>query len=60
MTDILQRILARKREEVATRKARVPLKALRARCADLPPARGFATALRRRVAAGEAAVSAAS
>jgi indole-3-glycerol phosphate synthase len=56
MTDTLQRILTRKREEVATRKACVPLKALRARCADMPPARGFAAALRARVASGQAAV----
>ena len=56
MTDILQRILDRKREEVTTRKTRVPLKALRARCVDMPPVRGFAAALRTRVAAGRAAV----
>jgi indole-3-glycerol phosphate synthase len=56
MTDILQRILARKREEVTTRKARVPLKELRARCADMPPARGFAAALQSRSAIGRAAV----
>jgi indole-3-glycerol phosphate synthase len=56
MTDILQRILDRKREEVAERKARVPLKALRARCTGMPPVRGFAAALRTRVAAGHAAV----
>lgn len=56
MTDILQRILDRKREEVAERKARVPLKALRARCVDMPPVRGFAAALRACVASGQAAV----
>ncbi|HET7929994.1 MAG TPA: indole-3-glycerol phosphate synthase TrpC [Rhodanobacteraceae bacterium] len=56
MNDILQRILQRKREEVAERKARVPLAALRARCADASPARGFAQALRAHVDAGQAAV----
>lgn len=56
MTDILQRILARKREEVAERKARVGLAELRGRCADAPPARGFAAALRTRVEAGQPAV----
>jgi indole-3-glycerol phosphate synthase len=56
MSDILQRILARKREEVAARKARVSLAELRAREADVPPARGFAAALRARVDAGRPAV----
>lgn len=56
MNDILERILKRKREEVRERKAQVPLKALRARCADLPPPRGFAAALAARVATGRAAV----
>lgn len=56
MTDILQRILERKREEVTMRKARAPLKELRARCADAPPVRGFAAALRTRSATGRAAV----
>jgi indole-3-glycerol phosphate synthase len=56
MTDILQRILARKREEVAERKLRVPLVELRARCASASPARGFAKRLRARVDAGQPAV----
>lgn len=56
MSDILKRILARKREEVAERKARVPLARLRAQGADMPPARGFAAALRARVEQGRAAV----
>lgn len=56
MSDILQRILARKREEVAERKARVSMAELRARCADAPPARGFAAALRARVERGQPAV----
>jgi len=54
--DILARILARKREEVAERSARTPAAELRARIAGLPPPRGFAAALQARVAAGQAAV----
>jgi len=56
MSDILQRILARKTEEVAQRRGGRPLAELQARCADLPPPRGFVDAVRRRVGAGEAAV----
>ncbi|HET7332786.1 MAG TPA: indole-3-glycerol-phosphate synthase TrpC, partial [Dyella sp.] len=36
MTDILQRILARKAEELAERSAKLPLKELSARVADMP------------------------
>ena len=56
MTDILQRILARKREEIAERKTRAPMDALRERCEDAPPVRGFTAALRTRTEAGQAAV----
>ena len=56
MHDILQRILARKREEVDERRARMPLTELRARIADASPARGFADALRTRIERGEPAV----
>ena len=56
MNDILQRILARKVEEVAQRRGERPLADLQARIADLPPARGFTGAIRRRVGAGEPAV----
>lgn len=56
MADVLARILARKREEVAERSARLPLAALRARAAEAPPPRGFADALQRAIAAGRAAV----
>jgi len=56
MNDILKRILARKRDEIAERKARVPVAELRARNVDAPPPRGFAAALRKRVEAGHAAV----
>ena len=56
MHDVLARILARKREEVDERRSRVPLAELESRIADAPPVRGFADALKARVARGEAAV----
>lgn len=56
MSDILQRILARKSEEVRERAARRPLAELAARCADLPQTRGFAAAIEARIAGGQAAV----
>ncbi|MFA5531133.1 MAG: indole-3-glycerol phosphate synthase TrpC [Thiohalomonadaceae bacterium] len=54
--DVLKKILRRKAEEVAERAARVPMAELRerARAADAP--RGFADAIRKRVAAGRPAV----
>ncbi|MFP4061453.1 MAG: indole-3-glycerol phosphate synthase TrpC [Halochromatium sp.] len=54
--DILRRIVARKREEVAERKQRLPRSSLEARLAEADPPRGFAAALQRRVASGDAAV----
>ncbi len=56
MTDILNRILARKVEEVAERGARVPLAELAARIADLPDTRGFVAAIEARIEEGEPAV----
>lgn len=56
MSDVLQKIIARKVEEVAERSARVPLAELIARQADAPAPRGFAAALQARVAAGQPAV----
>jgi indole-3-glycerol phosphate synthase len=56
VNDILQRILAHKREDVAARKARVSSAGLRTRCEGAPPPRGFAAAVRTRVAAGKPAV----
>jgi indole-3-glycerol phosphate synthase len=56
MHDVLGRILARKRAEVAERHSRTPLAELRARSADAPAPRGFAAALDARIARGEAAV----
>ena len=56
MSDILQRILARKAEEIAERSARVTLAELSARIHALPPTRGFADALETKVEAGQPAV----
>ncbi|HEY4146713.1 indole-3-glycerol phosphate synthase TrpC [Pinirhizobacter sp.] len=56
MTDILDRILARKVEEIAARHAAVPLDELVARVADLPDTRGFAAAMEAKIAAGLPAV----
>jgi len=56
MSNILQKIIARKREEIAARQAARPLAELRARLQDAPPARGFAAAIETRIAAGHAAV----
>lgn len=56
MTDILQRILSRKVEEITERSARLPLSELSARVADLPDTRGFAAAIETRIDAGEPAV----
>jgi indole-3-glycerol phosphate synthase len=55
MSDILQRILARKREEVRERSARTPARELSARIAQTP-ARGFRAALEAKIAAGKPAV----
>ena len=54
--DILQRILQRKHEEVAQRRAALPMAELEARARDAAPVRGFAQAVRARTAAGDAAV----
>jgi indole-3-glycerol phosphate synthase len=56
MSDVLERILARKAEEVAARRARLPLAELVARAQDAAPVRGFAAALEARIAAGKPAV----
>lgn len=54
--DILQRILTRKREEIAERIAREPLASVRERALVASPPRGFLKALETRIAAGQAAV----
>jgi indole-3-glycerol phosphate synthase len=56
MSDILQRILRRKAEEVRNRAARLPLAALRERLAEAPPVRSFSLALQAQIALGRAAV----
>jgi len=56
MSDILERILDRKREEVAERAACVSIADLTARIADQGPTRGFTAAVKRKIAAGQAAV----
>lgn len=56
MGDILQRILARKLEEVAARSARVSLHELRAQASKAAAPRGFRAALEAKIAAGQAAV----
>ena len=56
MTDILEKILVRKRQEVAERRALMTLADIAARAVDGPPVRGFAAAIERRIAAGDAAV----
>src|SRR5690606_19102225 len=54
--DILQKILARKAEEVAGRSAGRPLAQMRDLAADMPPVRGFAGAIEEKIAAGAPAV----
>ena len=56
MADILERILARKREELEAARAALPLAQMQARAAAAPPPRDFVAALRARVAAGRPAV----
>lgn len=56
MTDILQKILARKHEEIVQRSRVRSLESVRARAEGQPPTRGFVQAIKRRHAAGEAAV----
>jgi hypothetical protein len=56
MSDILQRILAVKREEIAAAQAANPLAALRAQAGAQPPARDFVGAMRAKLAAGQSAV----
>jgi indole-3-glycerol phosphate synthase len=54
--DILKRILQRKAEEIAERKAGCDLRDLMRRCEGLAPCRGFVSALRQKIEQGDAAV----
>jgi indole-3-glycerol phosphate synthase len=56
MNDVLARIAAYKRDEIAAAKARAPLAELKRRVSDLDPPRGFAAAIARRLAAGGTAL----
>jgi indole-3-glycerol phosphate synthase len=56
MTDILDRILARKVEEITERSARISLSELAGRVAGLPDTRGFTAAIEAKLDAGLAAV----
>ena len=53
---VLDRILARKAEEVAERKQQVTLDALKHQAKAQPPARGFINALKNRIALGDPAI----
>ena len=56
MPDILDRILATKREEISAAQARTSLAEVQASARDTPPTRDFAGAIRQRVQTGQAAV----
>jgi indole-3-glycerol phosphate synthase len=56
MSDILQKILAVKRDEVATAQAAKPLAVLWREAESAPPVRDFLAAMRGRIAAGKPAV----
>jgi indole-3-glycerol phosphate synthase len=56
VSDILQRILAAKRDEIAAARAVTPFDVLRAQAEAQPRARDFVGAMRAKIGAGEAAV----
>jgi indole-3-glycerol phosphate synthase len=56
MSDILNKILATKAEEIAAAQARLPLEQVQALAAQQAPARDFTAAIRSKIASGKAAV----
>lgn len=56
MADILARIEAYKRQEIAAAEAAIPLAVIKAKAADQPPARGFRAAIERKHAEGRYAL----
>jgi indole-3-glycerol phosphate synthase len=56
MSDILNKILATKAEEIAAAQARLPLAEVQSLAAQQAPARDFTAAIRSKIAAGKAAV----
>ena len=56
MSDILDRILTRKREEIEAARAAIPFAEMQRRAADAPPPRDFVGALRAKIAARRPAV----
>ncbi|MGH8106068.1 MAG: indole-3-glycerol phosphate synthase TrpC [Arenimonas sp.] len=56
MSDILNKILARKAEEIRARAETVSLSTLKAQCEEATSTRGFTAALHRKIDAGQAAV----
>ncbi|BBP02906.1 indole-3-glycerol phosphate synthase [Sulfuriferula plumbiphila] len=56
MSDILNRILASKREEIRAARTRTSLAEIQAAARDTPPTRDFSGAMRSRIGAGQAAV----
>lgn len=56
MADILKKIEAYKREEIAAAKSRMPFATLEAEARAVAPTRGFANAIRRKLAAGQYAL----
>ncbi|MGP1716853.1 MAG: indole-3-glycerol phosphate synthase TrpC [Methylophilus sp.] len=56
MSDILNKILATKAEEIAAAQAKLPLAEVQALAAQQAPARDFVAAIRNKIAAGKAAV----
>ena len=55
-SDILKRILARKREEIAARKEKLPIKKLKAGIEECPPVRGFYQSIQKTIITGRPAV----